>query len=354
MKRNFFICAMALLGAFSAFAQTDPEYSLPKKQELLQRHHQAFIAVSDTIRDPFIAQGPDGNYYLTGTTADANWGDTVGVKVWKSADLCQWESLGFVWQLYKDGKDGWFFNRPSHKPDARNPYAVWAPELHYINNTWWITVSRSGGGNGLLKSTSGKITGPYVQTAVHYDKGIDSHLFCDGSRHYYAFGADRIGLMDTAMTRICGKEFGRFELPGEHPMGYEGIFLMKYASKYLWIASGRYGYEPTDTYDLYYAVSDSLMEGYTPRRMMIKNAGHGNLVCDKNGNWWCTAFDHEFTDHWCCWLVPVNIKEVPGDIVVEVLDERFRPTAEDQEVVRRLSETGIPKEWQGKKFWWRP
>ena len=354
IMKHVFVFFVIILDSFWVYGQKETEYSLNKKLDLLKQHNHAFITMGDTIRDPFITCGPDGNYYLTGTTADSNWGDTIGVKVWKSTILCDWKSLGFVWQLYKDGKNGWFFNRPSHKIGAKNPYAVWAPELHFMNDTWWITVSRNGGGNGLLKSITGTINGPYEGTNIHYNEGIDSHLFCDGENHYYAFGSNKIGLMDNKIDSICKNQFVDLKVPGKHPMGYEGIFLIKYADKFLWIASGRYGYEPTNTYDLYYSVSDSLMQGYAPRRMMIKNAGHGSIVCDKNGNWWCTAFDHEYTEHWCCWLVPINIKEVSGDIIIEVLDERFRPTDLDQEVVRRLSKTGIPKEWKGKKFWWRP
>lgn len=68
-----------------------------------------------------------------------------------------------------------------------------------MNDTWWITVSRNGGGNGLLKSITGTINGPYEETNIHYNEGIDSHLFCDGDNHYYAFGSNKIGLMDNKM-----------------------------------------------------------------------------------------------------------------------------------------------------------
>lgn len=44
---------------------------------------------------------------------------------------------------------------------------------YYFTGT---TAGTSWGGNGLLKSVSGKIQGPYKETGVHYDKGIDSHL----------------------------------------------------------------------------------------------------------------------------------------------------------------------------------
>ena len=349
------ILILALLSFFctDVFARKEKEYDLDTKRKYVKAHDRAFISMGEKIRDPFILLGPDGNYYLTGTTAGTHWGDTIGVKVWKSADLCEWKSLGFVWNLNTDGKTGWYFNRPAKDFQVKNPYAVWAPEIHYFNDTWWLTVSRNGGGHGLLKSISGKVEGPYEETATHYDKGIDSHLFGDNGKVYYCYGANRIALMETGMEGLQEHDFAALELPGKHPMGYEGILMMKYADKYLWMASGRYGYEPTNTYDLYYAVSERLDRGYGARRMAIKNAGHGNLFCDKDGQWWCTAFDHEFTPQWCCWLVPVELCDEDGDVLIEVLDDRFRPTPEDQEVVRRLAREGMPDAWKGKSPWWR-
>lgn len=348
------VCILAGM-SLNVYSQKEKECSLEEKKVLLDKHEKAFISMGEKIRDPYITTGKDGRYYLTGTTAGTSWGDTVGVKVWCSDDLCRWTDMGFVWKLMDDGKNGWFFNRPpKDSKKVKNPYAVWAPELHYMKNTWWITVSRNGGGNGLLKSVSGKIQGPYKETDVHYDKGIDSHLFEDGGNVYYAYGFNKLAKMDDNMESIPDNAFTTLELPGKHPMGYEGILMMKYKDKYLWIASGRYGYEPTNTYDLYYAVSDSLDRGYSSRRMMIKNAGHGNIVQDKNGKWWCTAFDHEYSDKWCCWLVPIDIRVENDDVIVDVLDERFKPTEEDQEVVRELSKNGVPEQWKGKAHWWRP
>lgn len=83
----------------------------------------------------FITISPDGRYYLTGTTAGTHWGDTVGVKIWRSEDLCSWKNLGYVWKLYEDGKGEWYFNRPPKDVDVKNPYVVWAPELHYLKST---------------------------------------------------------------------------------------------------------------------------------------------------------------------------------------------------------------------------
>lgn len=66
----------------------------------------------------------------------------------------------------------------------------------------WITLSRNGGGNGLLKSVSGKVEGLYVETAIHYDKGIDSHLFEDDGNVYYTLGYNRLAKMEEHMGDI--------------------------------------------------------------------------------------------------------------------------------------------------------
>ncbi len=324
------------------------------KLKALEEHNRAFITMGEKIRDPFILAAPDGNYYMTGTTAGTSWGDRVGVQIYKSSDLCEWEDLGYVWDLYRDGREGWYFNRPPKEANANqmNPYAVWAPEVHYFNDTWWLTVSRNGGGNGLLKSTSGDIMGPYEEI-LHLDTGIDSHLYKDGETVYYTYGYHQIAAMTPSMDGLKDKKFTTLEVPGKHPMGYEGILMLKYAEKYLWIASGRYGYEPTSTYDLYYSVSDKLDGKYSERRMAVKNAGHGNIIQDKKGNWWVTAFDNEFATNWNCWLVPINLIDKGDDVEIEVLDERYRPTPEDQAVVRELAVTGPNPEWEGNAKWWR-
>lgn len=141
---------------------------------------------------------------------------------------------------------------------------------------------------------------------------------------------------------------------GNHPLGYAGILLKKIGDKDVLIASGRYGYELTDTYDLYYCVSKSLHGPYGPRRMAVKNARHGNLFQDNEGRWWCTAFDHEYVEsknRWTPWIVPIDIIEREDDIIIDVKDLRFRPTDADQQQVAELNVTGIPSGREGKRPW---
>lgn len=216
----------------------------------------------------------------------------------------------------------------------------------------------NGGGHGLLKSTTGKPEGPYEPMPDISKQGIDAHLYQeeDGTT-YYAWGADRLARMSDGMKDLA-EEAIELQHDGQHPLGYEGVLLLKIGDKYLHIASGRYGYEPGNTYDLYYAVSDKIMGPYGKRRMAVKNAGHGNLFEDKQGRWWSTAFDHDFRgekmERWSLWLVPVEIEETADDVRIHVKDERFRPTTEDQEFVDHLARTGQPEAWDGKAPGWRP
>ncbi len=334
----------------------DVNLTTAQKKAYLERHDHAFQALAERIRDPFVTLGPDGYYYVTGTTAGSHWGEQIGIRVWRSENLAEWEDLGFVWDLHKDGKaqGSWHFEQPIRNPQFKNPYAVWAPEIHYLNGTWWIPHCLNVGGHGLLKSTSGKPEGPYIALDPIQRTQIDSHLFqeADGTT-YYCYQADYIAKMDEDMEKIV-EDFHKLEHDGNHPLGYEGVLILKIEDFYLHIASGRYGYEPTNTYDLFYAVSKELYGPYGERRKMIKRAGHGNLFQDKQGRWWSTAFDHQMTDEWSLWLVPIEIEITEDDVLVHVKDERFRPDAEDEEVVRKLSKSGIPEKWKNKVPWWRP
>lgn len=317
-------------------------------------HDRAVQVLDEKIRDPFITRGPDDNFYLTGTTAGTHWGDTIGIRLWKSTDLIEWEDLGFVWDLNKDGKqqNSWHFDRPA-KEGVKNGRAIWAPEIHYLNGTWWIPHSVNVAGHGLLRSVSGKPDGPYEALPAIADQGIDAHLFQEDGKTYYLWGYDKIVRMRNDLSGTAEPP-KRISPSGKHPLGYEGILIQKIGNKYLLIASGRYGYESSDTYDLYYCVADSLHGPYGPRRMAVKNAGHGNLFQDNNGRWWCTAFDHEFVEsknRWTPWIVPIEIIETDDAIIIEVKDERFRPTAADQRQVKQLNVTGVPSGREGKKPW---
>lgn len=318
------------------------------------RQHDTAVELFDArLRDPFILRGPDDAFYLTGTTAGSHWGDAVGIQLWRSYNLVDWEDLGLVWDLNEDGVEtkSWHTSRKA-KEGVKNGCAIWAPELHFMNGTWWVPHSVNIAGHGLLKSVSGKPEGPYLAMPPVADQGIDAHLFQDMGKTYYLWGADNLTELDQDF-RPSGP-VQKLRPSGTHPLGYEGVLLRKIDDKYLLCASGRYGYELSDTYDLYYCTSDSLLGPYGPRRMAVKNAGHGNLFQDRQNRWWCTAFDHEFvtsSHRWTPWIVPIDLVREGEDLHVAVLDQRFRPTAADQAQVDTLNQSGVPPNRTGKLPW---
>ncbi|KMT65567.1 family 43 glycosylhydrolase [Catenovulum maritimum] len=329
--------------------------SKQSKLSLIKQHDIAFEAFKVKLRSPYITLADDGYYYLTGTTAGSHWGSQIGVKIWRSENLIDWQDLGLVWDLYRDGikQSSWHLEQKILHPEFKNLRAIWSPELHYINNTWWIPHSMNLGGHGLLKSTSGKPEGPYMALPAVSKSGIDPHLFRHNNQTYYFWQSDNMIQLNSEML-LVPKSFKKLTAKGQHEIGYEGISIYKLKHFFVHMASGRYGYEADNSYDLYYSISKDINAEFSHRRMAIKHAGNGNLFKDKHGNWWSSAFEHDFSNRWSLWLIPIEIQETANDVKFIVKDERFKPTNQDQTTVEALIETGPPKRWKNRKPWWRP
>jgi hypothetical protein len=86
------------------------------------------------LRDPSICVGPDGTYYLTGTS-EPFWGfkHQNGIRIWKSRDLAAWEPLGTVWRY---GESPWHQKHLLH----RHPGTV-------VVDVLWSAVLGAGGGS---------------------------------------------------------------------------------------------------------------------------------------------------------------------------------------------------------------
>lgn len=211
-----------LLGTLTAHADPpqDTDLTTTQKRDLVRAHSQAFETLNHRVRDPFIHRGPDGDYYLTGTTAGSHWGEKIGIRLWRSSDLIDWEDLGFVWDLYREGQpaDSWHFRQPLKKHDVKNPRAVWAPEIHYLNGTWWIPHCLNVSGHGLLRSKTGQPGGPYESLEIIHGSGIDAHLLQEADRTYYLWGSKYIARMKDDMTGLA-EEPRVIGPPGKHALG---------------------------------------------------------------------------------------------------------------------------------------
>lgn len=258
------------------------------------------------VRDTFVCLAPDGHYYLTGTTGHPTWWRTnEGVRVWKSSDLVTWEPLGLVWDLDRDA---------TWQRTVKDGYrAVWAPEIHYLKGTFWITycLNWPGGGTGLLKSTTGKAEGPYLDThpTGPVTAEIDASLFEDDDGTVYFV------YQDGKIARIKGDMSGLAEEPHllkpanhEH-VGFEGAFITKIDGRYHLVCAEFNPHSDGDTYDCMIATSDHLFGPYGDRYLAIPHAGHNMLFRGKQGQWWSTFFGNDSRAPW---------RERPGILPVHV------------------------------------
>jgi beta-xylosidase len=235
------------------------------------------------LRDTSICIGGDGLYYLTGTTGHPTWWKTnEGIRVWKSADLKTWEPLGLVWKIEQGT-----WQKKIHGENR----ALWAPEIHYVKETFWLTHCMNFGGTGLLRSTTGKAEGPYVD--VHPNGPmtgeIDASLFADDDgKVYFVFQNGKIARLSDDMTRLA-EEPRLLKPSNDKQVGFEGAFLTK--------IDGRYTLICADFVDGNYhcmAASAAKIDGpYGPRYLAIPHGGHNMLFRDKQGQWWSTFFGND-------------------------------------------------------------
>ncbi|MDF2963808.1 MAG: xylosidase [Paenibacillus sp.] len=242
------------------------------------------------IRDPHISKGPDGTYYLTGTSDKPHqnfWDRNNQLHLWSSIDLKEWNHVTKVWDLSINGT--WENNI------YENP-CLWAPEMIYLYGTFWITYSLKGGGTGLIKSVSGKAEGPYIDMGRMTNTDIDSSLFQDDDGQVYFVWQDgKIARMKENMSGFAEDPRKLLCTDGQR-VGYEGAFIVKYRGKYILGAAEWNGDKRVDgTYDLMYAVADDLYGPYTPRRLAVPHGGHGTMFIDNDGRLMSTFFGNDRT-----------------------------------------------------------
>ncbi len=243
------------------------------------------------LRDPYIMLDKDGFYYMTGTYDPKEWSNTREIHVYRSDDMTHWTDLGAVWVYDRDAV--W---QKDLLTDGTSP--VWAPELHFINGDYWICYSLGWGAmnGGVLKSTTGRPEGPYIDVARKpiFDY-IDSSFFVDDDGSVYAVWSDgQYAKMKKDMTGFLTVK-GTLRSESGQPVGFEGCSILKHNGLY-YLCSSSYTVHYRDdgssylSYDSYYAVSNRLAGPYSERRLLLINGGHNNLFLGKDGKLYTTAF----------------------------------------------------------------
>ncbi len=265
----------------------------------------------DQIRDAQVCRGPDGTYYLTGTTGDDaflkpgpdTWLRSPGIQVFKSTDLRHWQSLGWVWTFERDGTWNKEFGTFGGRGPARG---IFAPEMHYLKGKFWLvysvnhTTPKHSFGIGL--ACADRPEGPWREMSPEHPltDGFDPNLFEDDDGKVYLLKhGGEIAQLAPDMTRLITppRQLAAENFPS---VGYEGVCLFKHQGRYyLTAAEWNVHAEGTQSYDSMAAVSSTLFGPYGPRHCALRFGGHNGYFKDSNGNIqatvWCYP-DHD--PHW--------------------------------------------------------
>jgi beta-xylosidase len=333
MKPVAIIILCVAASAFVTLADPSPYGTVNAADPSLQIPADTKPLLDYWMRDTFILLGPDGFYYLTGTTADPHrhfdakgphcWDWNDGIYLWRSADLKKWDSLGLVWSL--DEQATW--QKPFVIKKAERHVtgymmgakrrAVWAPQLHYIKSaTNWFLVacmntSIRGAGSFILRSLSGLPQGPYENIPANATgpifPQIDGALFedDDGTAWFLAHN-HQYAKMKSDMTGFGGPLQSFRETPYPKEPYLEGVTLFKTTGVFhllqaAWsikMPDGSFIYDDSATrrggirwsYDCVIADSDKIGGPYGPRYTAGVGLGHNTIFQDKQGNWWSTVF----------------------------------------------------------------
>lgn len=328
----------------NVFAQSNGEL-----RKALERHDKAVRVFGGTMRDPFVTLAPDGYYYLSCTRPLKTFPNSLpGMQFFRSKDLVNWEKLSPIWEA----KDSEYGKELMDAATKRVTHAgIWAPEVHFIDGKWVVVNTSNMRMANILVTKGADLTGPYTEPmGLHVGFHRDPTIFVDDN-------GEKWMLTDAVEIHKLKPDFSGFEGfrkligPEDRILGHEGVFVVKVGGKYVMFGTGW----STDnmrrgTYNLYYCVADQVTGPYGPRKFAGRYLGHGNLFQDKKGRWWCTAFynaDHptltpeeaSATDmsksaytinKGGLTLVPMEVYEENGEIVVRAKDEAYRYPGKDE------------------------
>lgn len=188
--------------------------------------------------------------------------------------------------------------------DIKDSHGIWAPDISYVNGTFYIFATLRLNGDGpyekpvlrrQLVVTAKKPEGPYSEPKWLEVDSIDpSHFVDDDGRQYMIIAPGiKIVPLDETGTKVAGEMINAWDGTGERCS--EGPHILKKDGwYYAMVAEGGTGYG----HGINVGRSKKL-EGpyesspYNPvmrqydREAPIQRAGHGKLITDQNGDWWC-------------------------------------------------------------------
>jgi len=244
------------------------------------------------VRDTCICLGPDGTYYLTGTTGHPAWWVTnEGIRMWKSKDLKNWEPMGLVWSFEKDAT----WQKGKTEKDGKVRRAIWAPEVHYVKGNFYFAYCVNYGGTGILRSTTSKPEGPYedIKKDGPLTANIDASLFADDDgKVYFLWQNGMIARMKDDMSGLAEQQKLLKPSNAKH-VGFEGAAMAKINGRYHLICAEFNKRDGASTYDCMSASADNIYGPYGEAYLAVPHGGHNMLFKDVKGQWWSTLFGND-------------------------------------------------------------
>ena len=203
-----------------------------------------------SMRDYFIIKVGD-KWYATGTSNPVWTGPNPGVRLLVSDDLIHWKQHSFL----IDAK----------KLPADSPYngRFWAPEIHFIQNKYWLTVNsgkvttddpKGMKTHSVWLFSADKVTGPYSlvngplmnqynnDATLFEDTDGQTYLYCSGGGLFQAKIDLKAGKLTTPIQKFLDKKEPGY--PEWMVGGIEGPFVVKREGTYfMFFSTWTRGYE---------------------------------------------------------------------------------------------------------------
>jgi len=258
--------------------------------------------VDTMMRDGMVCKGGDGYWYLTGTTGDSsflqpgekNWLISEGIQLFRSKDLTNWDTIGYVWTFDKNATWQKDFGTIGGRGPARG---VFAPQLHYIKGKYWLifSVNHTTASHqfGITLLCSDKAEGPYIDVSPQRQltNGFDPDLFeDDDGKVYFLKHGGEIAEMKEDMSGIASP-FRQLRAANYPYVGYEGVFLFKRDKKY-YLTSAEWNVHPDgkNSYDSMIASADSIYGPYSNRYCALRFGGHNGYFEGPGGYLYATLW----------------------------------------------------------------
>ncbi|MBP4136768.1 glycoside hydrolase family 43 protein [Flavobacterium geliluteum] len=279
-----------------------------------------------SMRDYMINKVGD-KWYATGTSNPVWTGPNPGVKLLVSDDMIHWKFHSYLIDASKLPEDCPYNGR------------FWAPEIHFIQNKYWLTVNsgkvtkedpKGMSKHSIWLFSADKITGPYKlvngpltnqynnDATLFEDDNGDTYLYCSGNGLFQAKIDLKSGKLTTPIHKFLDKKEPGY--PEWMVGGIEGPFVIKKEEVYfMFFSTWTRGYEvgllksksPMGPWELVSCepIFGTRKKGYRPELAVsggydnlqftdthdpYQETGHNALFEGPDGNLWTSC--HYFMD----------------------------------------------------------